>query len=168
MVSTHSHPKVAAFINVLATSFQQCFNTQPPEGGCLPHYQIGFLWIVSTHSHPKVAAHFFSHFLQTLDVSTHSHPKVAAQYYGSVRKNVRGFNTQPPEGGCSVEKQSNNKQLVSTHSHPKVAASILFNCFVVVSVFQHTATRRWLLNKIGQLAVKFVFQHTATRRWLQG
>ena len=33
-VSTHSRPKAAASIPSLATSCPNCFNTQPPEGGC--------------------------------------------------------------------------------------------------------------------------------------
>ena len=34
MVSTHSHPKVAASRIVSGAYFLRCFNTQPPEGGC--------------------------------------------------------------------------------------------------------------------------------------
>ena len=33
-VSTHSHPKVAAFDRRGNGSISWCFNTQPPEGGC--------------------------------------------------------------------------------------------------------------------------------------
>ena len=33
-VSTHSHPKVAAYILDRHSLFQISFNTQPPEGGC--------------------------------------------------------------------------------------------------------------------------------------
>ena len=56
IVSTHSHPKVAA---------KKCENGElRPE--------------VSTHSHPKVAAKV-NYFQPTnTGVSTHSHPKVAA------------------------------------------------------------------------------------------
>ena len=39
----------------------------------------------------------------------------------------RGFNTQPPEGGCTVgELNILYLHKVSTHSHPKVAAGCLF------------------------------------------
>ena len=34
-VSTHSHPKVAANLRFSIFFNQLCFNTQPPEGGCL-------------------------------------------------------------------------------------------------------------------------------------
>ena len=83
---------------------------------------------VSTHSHPKVAAHFYSFFCQNIVVSTHSHPKVAARLAHLACNNLYGFNTQPPEGGCQP-----------------------FNVMkVLVSLFQHTATRRWLLFGVGQ------------------
>ena len=56
IVSTHSHPKVAAGDEEQA---RQAFN-------------------VSTHSHPKVAAANLEYLKQMIIVSTHSHPKVAA------------------------------------------------------------------------------------------
>ena len=57
VVSTHSHPKAAAiganFVNIFIFSF----NTQPPEGGCLPLLMDSYgAHSVSTHSHPKAAA----------------------------------------------------------------------------------------------------------------
>ena len=59
-VSTHSHPKVAAF-------FASDFSSSG---------------IVSTHSHPKVAAKIMKNIIEQRLVSTHSHPKVAAQQLG--------------------------------------------------------------------------------------
>ena len=59
---------------------------------------------------------------------------------------MKGFNTQPPEGGCSTSKQP----------------------FQAVTKFQHTATRRWLLKIAPGFRVNIGFQHTATRRWLPG
>ena len=56
VVSTHSHPKVAAEIHDQITGKNLCFNTQPPEGGCATEIAKGIREIVSTHSHPKVAA----------------------------------------------------------------------------------------------------------------
>ena len=144
-VSTHSHPKVAAYHSGISTVLSISFNTQPPEGGC--KFSLFFFsnfrmfqhtatrrWLlcdspnnaqlakVSTHSHPKVAAWSTSMLLRLSLVSTHSHPKVAAQQWGQCHFDDRGFNTQPPEGGC---------------------------CYLVVirktkGWFQHTATRRWL------------------------
>ena len=59
---------------------------------------------------------------------------------------MKGFNTQPPEGGCSrVVVDKGLFLIVSTHSHPKVAASWTLGHYTEETVFQHTATRRWLL-----------------------
>ena len=58
IVSTHSHPKVAAFNRLIYRS----------KGG------------VSTHSHPKVAAKLLFANCLIYKVSTHSHPKVAATF----------------------------------------------------------------------------------------
>ena len=56
-VSTHSHPKVAAYPHSRAIAQMWCFNTQPPEGGCVTGGDDNERdKDVSTHSHPKVAA----------------------------------------------------------------------------------------------------------------
>ena len=63
----------------------------------------------------------------------------------SLDRFIKRFNTQPPEGGCSV-----------------IVYSLNFGCG-----FQHTAARRRLLN--GTDASRFLeilFQHTAARRRL--
>ena len=79
------------------------------------------------------------------EVSTHSHPKVAACVTCQEEIEHYGFNTQPPEGGCV--------------SSPQMAVPVI--------PFQHTATRRWLLqNHMNRYKVS-QFQHTATRRWLR-
>ena len=57
----------------------------------------------------------------------------------------QSFNTQPPEGGCSM-------QTANSYS---------------TSQFQHTATRRWLQFISLTVAYFSQFQHTATRRWLR-
>ena len=146
LVSTHSHPKVAAKPSAETTDILMSFNTQPPEGGCedvdsfypriilfqhtatrrwLPQrlvyqYQNG---AVSTHSHPKVAAATNLTTPLRPTVSTHSHPKVAAPSNRATESNPRCFNTQPPEGGCLRKKRTTaTLKVVSTHSHPKVAA----------------------------------------------
>ena len=106
------------------------FNTQPPEGGCLVLTRYFHRLPVSTHSHPKVAAGEQQYYDYAFMVSTHSHPKVAATtpihfsliwwfqhtatrrwLQASVRNWGRliGFNTQPPEGGCSSQIPSNTQ-----------------------------------------------------------
>ena len=149
----------------------QGFNTQPPEGGCpilccsRPKI-MGFQhtatrrWLqrhrqehrpapfVSTHSHPKVAALYSLHLLLLGCVSTHSHPKVAASARLVGAGAHRGFNTQPPEGGCTGGADLYRCRAVSTHSHPKVAATRSKPASAFMP-FQHTATRRWLPAKRG-------------------
>ena len=77
-VSTHSHPKVAAY----------------------PQQKRSFNMWVSTHSHPKVAATTIHALENPNEVSTHSHPKVAASRSALSIGLQTCFNTQPPEGGC--------------------------------------------------------------------
>ena len=123
-VSTHSHPKVAARYCIRFSRPDHCFNTQPPEGGCIKRDLVTDVtvkfqhtatrrWLpilnldglqeltVSTHSHPKVAAKSMYRLLLNFNVSTHSHPKVAASAALNEIAEIRS---------------------VSTHSHPKVAA----------------------------------------------
>ena len=80
-----------------------CFNTQPPEGGCLPKLLGAFKTEVSTHSRPKAAAGLLISTTICRLVSTHSRPKAAANVYIAFYKHKR----------------------VSTHSRPKAAANLL-------------------------------------------
>ena len=78
-----------------------CFNTQPPEGGCMRAVAKRIKQErVSTHSHPKVAATQKELVKENIEVSTHSHPKVAAVMVSNISNPISCFNTQPPEGGC--------------------------------------------------------------------
>ena len=78
------------------------FNTQPPEGGCEIKPIARNRCEVSTHSHPKVAATKLAIEKLLSKVSTHSHPKVAANFCDVFYQFYFCFNTQPPEGGCSL------------------------------------------------------------------
>ena len=83
-------------------------------------------------------------------VSTHSRPKAAAHGLIQLKRRRRGFNTQPPEGGCLKRLMNKRKELVfqhtaarrrlpykkalsgldilvSTHSRPKAAAFVRVN-----------------------------------------
>ena len=55
-VSTHSHPKAAALLQITREFFNKSFNTQPPEGGCRFIRRSANEGVVSTHSRPKAAA----------------------------------------------------------------------------------------------------------------
>ena len=121
------------------------FNTQPPEGGCLrPTAGRAARQNVSTHSHPKVAA-----------------PTVEQSHLRTGR-----FNTQPPEGGCPNARfiilDPNGFQHTATRRwlQPRCALR------KTLGRFQHTATRRWLPDAELMQVLQAMFQHTATRRWL--
>ena len=143
-VSTHSRPKAAA--EVAACDFGK--------------------WGVSTHSRPKAAARRPAPPHSPPPVSTHSRPKAAAPniqkgkhnrrfQHTAARRRLRhkkpcfvvksGFNTQPPEGGCS--------SLVTVLS--------------AIASFQHTAARRRLHAVHLTVPPHGQFQHTAARRRLQ-
>ena len=98
-----------------------CFNTQPPEGGCNRRYCRLDKKLVSIHSRPKAAAPTFAGprpprpFQYTaarrrLAVSeSYAHLVMMFQYTAARRRlmnklqtffSFKGFNTQPPEGGC--------------------------------------------------------------------
>ena len=81
------------------------------------------------------------------DVSTHSRPKAAARYIAVNGSLLISFNSQPPEGGCSVSScvyravafqltaarrrlrystaRDHPYMSVSTHSRPKAAANVV-------------------------------------------
>ena len=68
----------------MLSSYFDCFNTQPPEGG----------WPYKAKQPETVAT-----------VSTHSRPKAAGMYCQEKSHRLRnGFNTQPPEGGWGFSK----------------------------------------------------------------
>ena len=82
-VSTHSHPKVAAGVDGLGGLEYVRFNTQPPEGGCacLLH-RAGFLRLFQHTATRRWLPYYLSHGEYSQPVSTHSHPKVAAHTDG--------------------------------------------------------------------------------------
>ena len=123
LASTHSHPKVAAKLFYYTGTFIQCFNTQPPEGGC-PSY-----WFIS----------------QTNNGFNTQPPEGGCVNGFAQLATDSSFNTQPPEGGCAKKEKlptleelfqhtATRRRLrnqleplarsayVSTHSHPKAAA----------------------------------------------
>ena len=146
-VSTHSRPKAAAQkANRGRGGRNRGFNTQPPEGGCQSEFLIIY-WARSFNTQPPeggcycrgvktVDPLWFQHTAArrrlplaardvcvVVDVSTHSRPKAAAQRPDVCPRGRVGFNTQPPEGGCYIERERPIAQDVSTHSRPKAAAT---------------------------------------------
>ena len=76
---------------------------------------------VSTHSRLKAAAHHEPTARKNAVVSTHSRLKAAGWAKKSRCLKIRGFNTQPPEGGWTGKNQAAQWQQVSTHSRLKAA-----------------------------------------------
>ena len=100
-VSTHSHPKVAAFGDKIDQKINYSFNTQPPEGGCYrPRKQEGRR-TVSTHSRTKAAAPCF----------VTRHPQISLFQHTAARRRL-----QSSSMSCALSSS------VSTHSRTKAAA----------------------------------------------
>ena len=125
IVSTHSRPKAAADDATATEIFTSGFNTQPPEGGCLDFtvalnsldlfqhtaarrrlpYSTQRLKLSKKFQHTAARRRLLKKFttsLPNLLVSTHSRPKAAAAIFCSAVLKFCCFNTQPPEGGCSL------------------------------------------------------------------
>ena len=100
LVSTHSHPKVAANLLALNHCYLIVSTHSHPKVAANSNRRPVRLSRVSTHSHPKVAAKSVKIAYNKGVVSTHSHPKVAAAAIACVFVRFTCFNTQPPEGGC--------------------------------------------------------------------
>ena len=78
MVSTHSRPKAAASDQIAYFVKSWCFNTQPPEGGCLIFQSLHLNYQRFNTQPPEGGCIIKRH----------------------IKYKVKGFNTQPPEGGC--------------------------------------------------------------------
>ena len=167
VVSTHSRPKAAARINVFKNK--------------------DILLFQHTAARRRLPS-IISSSVISFDVSTHSRPKAAAstpfialvslmfQHTAARRRLLRsdqlkgqrtnGFNTQPPEGGCSKYWEI-ARMLCSFNTQPPEGGCFdeNYNCYLP-PVFQHTAARRRLrVRKDGGYSY-LMFQHTAARRRL--
>ena len=136
-VSTHSHPKVAAPKRLARRQIARAFQHTATrrwlrrlrvifEPSAKFQHTATRRWLptrsarklsmveVSTHSHPKVAAINTNIVAGRIIVSTHSHPKVAAGIGANIKRMIRRFNTQPPEGGCSLHKKARRISALNT------------------------------------------------------
>ena len=119
-----------------------CFNTQPPEGGCVNIKCVSDVPMVSTHSRPKAAVRYSQAHPELIQFQhTAARRRLAISCWPKARGNC--FNTQPPEGGCPLP--------------PPCPAA---------RRFQHTAARRRLVGNGGRSRNPLQFQHTAARRRL--
>ena len=91
------------------------FNTQPPEGGCSRSFKKPRSFFAFQHTATRrwlLAKRGVG--INSVRVSTHSHPKVAAGRNTKIDKNLSRFNTQPPEGGCSLHKKARKISKLNT------------------------------------------------------
>ena len=119
------------------------FNTQPPEGGwttgVIPLFLSGFQ---HTAARRRLAVSMTRTRRNVLFQHTAARRRLPQP--SNNRNGVSGFNTQPPEGGCSWPQYLLDRVDVSTHSRPKAADNILAN-YKYRQAFQHTAARRRLI-----------------------
>ena len=100
---------------------------------------MGIVWQrVSTHSRPKAAGDGLCVCGCGGIVSTHSRPKAAGPETDYRLGRLKGFNTQPPEGGWIHEEAVSVAVSVSTHSRPKAAGYRLAHCPVGKLVSTHS------------------------------
>ena len=121
------------------------FNTQPPEGGCfIPLHFCTSTHRVSTHSRPKAAA-WHPYGWSFIESFQHTAARRRLRFSIFNPLLTYRFNTQPPEGGCSIQELNcraddgfqhtaarrrlqdavvfaASTAFVSTHSRPKAAA----------------------------------------------
>ena len=189
-------------------SHASCFNTQPPEGGWRMTSASSSVRRVSTHSRPKAAVLNKEHWLLRTEFQhtaarrrlvdrfaffgTHFEfqhtaarrrlgltPRLTSRSFGFNTQPPEGgcsffvhnhlsltcFNTQPPEGGCLVGYPAMLIPPVSTHSRPKAAGPGLLQQArgnVVSTHSRPKAAENGFI--VSTLAAEF--QHTAARRRL--
>ena len=113
-------PEGGCLTNLYILSLIRCFNTQPPEGGwAATKFRVRYYKFQHTAARRRLGSARSSSLKWR--VSTHSRPKAAGLLVGG-RVLLGSFNTQPPEGGCRHEGASTVAPPVSTHSRPKAAA----------------------------------------------
>ena len=123
-VSTHSRPKAAAFKRAVRLVKIKLFqHTAARRRLQNEQYSDGVRWLFQHTAARRRLLLKLIYFYKDRLVSTHSRPKAAAIGATSVWTENTGFNTQPPEGGCHLDKSKPPlSELVSTHSRPKAAA----------------------------------------------
>ena len=166
-VSTHSRPKAAASCKRTRLIRRAKFQHTAARRRLRQWLHVSAIKLQFQHT----AARRRLHFRQSSDrlsprVSTHSRPKAAAKPTWSSSMSVRGFNTQPPEGGCENGAENGNSKKCFNTQPPEGGCLLMAVLIAVNSQFQHTAARRRLpISKPSERKI-FLFQHTAARRRL--
>ena len=114
IVSTHSRPKAAARYQQMLNELLVVSTHSRPKAAAGIFYFLLDAEKVSTHSRPKAAAYQWLISAMSVEVSTHSRPKAAAAEERRDYQAINCFNTQPPEGGCSLHKKTRKISALNT------------------------------------------------------
>ena len=122
-----------------------CFNTQPPEGGCVTTLIVST--IVSPFQHTATRRWLLSSFEDCISVTMFQHTATRRwlRAFGLSSQAIFSFNTQPPEGGCASVFRSIAVWNGFNTQPPEGGCPFTRSVNDFASRFQHTATRRWLL-----------------------
>ena len=104
-VSTHSHPKVAAKPVTFSRENARSFNTQPPEGGCTGLGALDGCYPVFQHTATRRWLREYVEQLTQERLFQHTATRRWLQLNINQIAELVGFNTQPPEGGCTISKR---------------------------------------------------------------
>ena len=122
---------------------------------------------VSTLSHPKVAACLTVNPQETENMFQHSATRRWLPVAFTNSNCSARFNTQPPEGGCALFGIPDDPVKRFNTQPPEGGCSATLTQLNLCRLFQHSATRRWLLDRQSTEEHDKKFQHSATRRWLR-
>ena len=137
-VSTHSRPKAAGVILFAHRLNISCFNTQPPEGGWerLGIVAKDALQFQHTAARRRLEIYTKCNFHREKFQHTAARRRLDIQQTSCSL--TTGFNTQPPEGGWSVQIRNLLQHEVSTHSRPKAAGQYSSTCRKCQAVSTHS------------------------------
>ena len=93
-------------------------------------------------------------------------PEGGCSQAGHMDYGIGRFNTQPPEGGCPSERRKPRSPCVSTHSRPKAAACVLLSRLPTTKGFNTQPPEGGCGQKVFASIEIIEFQHTAARRRL--
>ena len=145
VVSTHSRPKAAGYIQALFDIINGVSTHSRPKAAGR-HARKGFMArIVFQHTAARRRlADGIRVVVVEVEVSTHSRPKAAGFQALPASLPCRVSTHSRPKAAGSPKRLSGQVPNVSTHSRPKAAGSLSLGFANAVSRFQHTAARRRL------------------------
>ena len=177
-VSTHSRPKAAADVRRRTLRGSACFNSQPPEGGCLfagvyPSNSTGFQLTAARRRLPTNWTSWQTNAWFQLTAARrrlHFHPfrlRLGAGFQlTAARRRLRNISLKPTpiqtfqltaaRRRLLVQRANRCEQLrVSTHSRPKAAACTIYAIIMTIIVSTHSRP------KAAAASVPSCFRQTA-------